>query len=227
MCRPVTVPTHQRREQVLSDAKSLVPAYFEKVEAERLATEKELEKEAATATNEDDDDERREDRINADTRKLKFADRFRLVEKNKAEGTELFKDGNIHHAAKRYKDALGHASKLREYDLGPEDAAKTKKIKVDLHVNMALCWTKLQNNDQALKSAGEALALEPAHPKALYRRAALYEKTAKFDEAKADLKLVLKANEQDKAALALMKRVDAQLARQKAKAKKMAAKMFA
>jgi molecular chaperone DnaK (HSP70) len=217
----------QKKEQVLADAKLLVPAYFAKVEEERLATEQELEKEAATATNEDDDDERREDRINADTRKLKFADRFRLVEKNKAEGTELFKDGNIHHAAKRYKDALGHASKLREYDLGPEDAAKTKKIKVDLHVNMALCWTKLQNNDQALKSAGEALALEPSHPKALYRRAALYEKTAKFDEAKADLKLVLKANEQDKAALALMKRVDAQLARQKAKAKKMAAKMFA
>merc|ERR1719421_2240311 len=216
-----------KKEQVLADAKLLVPEYFEQVEAERLATEKELEKEAATATNEDDDDERREDRINADTRKLKFADRFRLVEKNKAEGTELFKDGNIHHAAKRYKDALGHASKLREYDLGPDDAAKTKKIKVDLHVNMALCWTKLQNNDQALKSAGEALALEPSHPKALYRRAALYEKTSKFDEAKADLKLVLKANEQDKAALALMKRVDAQLARQKAKAKKMAAKMFA
>ena len=217
----------KKKEQVLSDAKALVPEYFEKVEAERLATEKELEKEAATATNDDDDDERREDRINADTRKLKFADRFRLVEKNKAEGTELFKDGNIHHAAKRYKDALGHASKLREYDLGPEDAAKTKKIKVDLHVNMALCWTKLQNNDQALKSAGEALALEPSHSKALYRRAALYEKSSKFDEAKADLKQVLKANEQDKAALALMKRVDAQLARQKAKAKKMAAKMFA
>merc|ERR1719421_2700603 len=118
----------KKKEQVLSDAKALVPEYFEKVEAERLATEKELEKEAATATNEDDD-ERREDRINADTRKLKFADRFRLVEKNKAEGTELFKDGNIHHAAKRYKDALGHASKLREYDLGPEDAAKTKKNK--------------------------------------------------------------------------------------------------
>ena len=55
----------------------------------------------------------------------------------------------------------------------------------------------------------------------------MYEKTSKFDEAKADLKQVLKANEQDKAALALMKRVDAQLARQKAKAKKMAAKMFA
>ncbi len=62
------------------------------------------------------------------------------------------------------------------------------------------------------------------------RRAAAYAKkhaAGQTDEAKADLKLVLKANEADKAALALMKRVDAQLARQKAKAKKMAAKMFA
>ena len=47
----------QKKERVLADAKALVPEYFEKVEAERLATEKELEKEAATATNEDDDDE--------------------------------------------------------------------------------------------------------------------------------------------------------------------------
>merc|ERR1719421_2207551 len=39
-----------KKEQVLSDAKALVPEYFEKVEAERLATEKELEKEAATTT---------------------------------------------------------------------------------------------------------------------------------------------------------------------------------
>lgn len=216
-----------KKDMVLADAKALVPAYFAKVEADRLAMEQELEKEAATATNEDEDDEKRADKINADTRKLKFPDRLRMVEKNKAEGTELFKDGNIHHAAKRYKDALGHASKLREYDLGPEDAAKAKKIKVDLHVNMALCWTKLENADQALKSVQEALDLEPAHPKALYRRAVLYEKASKFDEAKKDLKAVLAINDSDKAALALLRRVDAQLARQKAKSRKMAAKMFA
>ena len=45
-------------------------------------------------------------------------------------------------------------------------------------------------------------------------------------QAKKDLKKVLAANEGDKAATALTKRVDAQLARQKAKTKKMAAKMF-
>ena len=181
-------------------------------------------KAAAEASALEDDDEQREDKINADTRKLKFSDRFRLVEKNKAEGTELFKDGNFHHAAKRYKDALGHAAKFR--DLDPEKDATVKKIKVDLHVNMALCWTKLENPDQSLKSAEEALKLDPDHPKALYRRAALFEKTNKFDEAKKDLVKTLKINPDDKASLALMKRVDVQLARQKAKTKKMAAKMF-
>ncbi|KAH8093587.1 peptidyl-prolyl cis-trans isomerase [Aureococcus anophagefferens] len=213
-------------DEMSAKAQDMVPAYFETIEKERLDMEKQLEAEAAAAAaNDDDDDEAREDRLHADTRKLKFGDRFRLVEKNKKEGTELFKDGNITHAAKRCKDALGHAAKFR--DLNPEQTAQTTKIKVDLHVNMALCWTKLDNVDQALKSAEEALKLEPAHPKALYRRAAAFEKTSKFDEAKKDLNAVLKQNPEDKAALAFAKRVDAQLARQKAKAKKMASKMFA
>merc|ERR1712196_285636 len=47
----------KKKEQVLADAKLLVPEYFAKVEAERLATEKGLEKEAATATNEEDEDD--------------------------------------------------------------------------------------------------------------------------------------------------------------------------
>ena len=212
-----------------AEAKAMVPAYFAIVEEERVAMEKQLEEEAKAAAAQSaldgDDDEQREDRLNADTRKLKFGDRMRLVEKNKNEGTELFKGGNWTHAAKRYKDALGHAAKFR--DLNPDQTAASTKIKVDCHVNMALCWTKLDNVDQALKSAEEALKLAPDHPKAMYRRAAAFEKLAKFDEAKKDLNVLLKANPEDKPSLALAKRVDAQLARQKAKTKKMAAKMFA
>ena len=44
-----------------------------------------------------------------DFRKLKKADRMRLVVKNKEEGTELFKGGNIRPAAARYQKALTHA----------------------------------------------------------------------------------------------------------------------
>ena len=80
---------------------------------------------------------------------------------------------------------------------------------------------------QAIRSCADALDLDAENVKALYRRAAAFEKTSKFDEAKKDLNAVLKQNPEDKAALALAKRVDAQLARQKAKAKKMASKMFA
>jgi hypothetical protein len=47
-----------------------------------------------------------------DFRKLKKADRMRLVVKNKEEGTELFKGGNIRPAAARYQKALSHAGDL-------------------------------------------------------------------------------------------------------------------
>ena len=150
---------------------------------------KELEKEAATATNEDDDDDKEIDQRYA----LKFADRFRLVEKNKAEGTELSRTAifitpprGIH-----ARSCLGW-----EYDRA-RGCHEDQRRPFHEH---GLCWTKLQNNDQALKMPARPSRWS-GHP-AFYRRAALYEKTSKFDEAKADLKR-LKANEADKAALAL------------------------
>ena len=119
-------------------ARDLCPTYFAAIDAEKARVEAELleaEKEAGS-----DDDEAREDRLNADTRKLKFSDRFRLVQKNKDEGTELFKGGNIHHSIKRYRDALAHAAKFSS--LSPDQEQQAKKIKLDLHLNIALCWSK-------------------------------------------------------------------------------------
>jgi len=211
------------------DVQAKSPAYFAAVEADRLADEQELEAEAAKAALErsaggDDDDEAREDKIHADTRRLKFAERFRLVTKNKDEGAELFKDGNFAHAAKRFKDALGHAAKF--FDLSPENAASATKSKVDLYLNLALCWAKMDNSAEVVKCCDEALRLDESSAKALYRRAAALEKTNKFDEAKLDLKKALKLVPEDKAVLALDKRVDAQIARAKAAEKKMWSKAF-
>ena len=62
-------------------------------------------------------------------------------------------------------------------------------------MNMALCWTKLQNNDKALKSAGEALALEPAHPKALYEEPRCTKRPQNSTRPR-PTSPVLKANEQ-------------------------------
>lgn len=210
-------------------AKELCPKYFEAVEREELAAkERAMQEDAANeqeGEEDGDDDEKREDRLNADTRKLKFSDRFRLVQKNKDEGSELFKDGNFLHSAKRYKDALAHAGKLT-HDLSPEQQDQTKRIKIDLHLNMSLCWTKLDNVEQSLRSCDEALKLDGDHPKALYRRAYAYENLKRFDEAKEDVKKALSVAPNDKAILQLQKRIDAQIARQKKKEKAMWGKAF-
>mmetsp|Transcript_20824 Transcript_20824/g.65483 ORF Transcript_20824/g.65483 Transcript_20824/m.65483 type:complete len:673 (+) Transcript_20824:42-2060(+) len=204
-------------------AREACPDYFAALEADKAARDEALEAAAAEAV---DDDERREDRLDADTRRLKFSDRFRLVEKNKNEGSELFKGGNFRHAAKRYKDALAHAAKLT-HDLTPDQQLQTKRVKIDLNINISLCWTKLDNLEQSLRSCDEALKLDDANPKALYRRAYALENLKRYDDAKQDVLKALQAVPDDKAILQLQKRIDAQLARQKKKEKAMWGKAFA
>mmetsp|Transcript_17090 Transcript_17090/g.22152 ORF Transcript_17090/g.22152 Transcript_17090/m.22152 type:complete len:696 (-) Transcript_17090:226-2313(-) len=220
----------EKRTKLEEFAKELCPDYFANLEAERAKTEAEIEASAAQAEkhqDDEDDDERREDKINADTRKLKFSDRMRLVNKNKDEATELFKDGNILHAAKRYKDALGHAIKLDPDSIQPDEAQQLLKMKIDLNVNLSLCWTKLNNLEQSLRACEAALKLDDSHPKALFRRAFVYEQTKRFEEARTDLKRALSLVPEDKALNQLLKRVDAQITRQKKQEKKMWGKAFA
>ena len=50
-----------------------------------------------------------------------------------------------------------------------------KQVKLSLYLNLALCWTKLENMDQVFKCAKDALELDPTNPKALFRRAYVYE----------------------------------------------------
>jgi hypothetical protein len=118
--------------------------YFKKTEEDRLAVEQALASEAVKAASEraaageDDEDH--------DNRKLKKADRMRLVTKNKEEGTELFKGGNYRPAAARYHKALTHTAKF--FDLAPDDEIELKTLKSTLYLNLASCYIKLENWDQ-------------------------------------------------------------------------------
>ena len=77
------------------------------------------------------------------------------------------------------------------------------------------------------KCASEALALDGHNTKALFRRACVYEKRKQFDLAKADIKLAQAqpGGESDKNLATLEKRVNLLVAKEKAKEKKMAAKV--
>lgn len=68
------------------------------------------------------------DKDDHDFRKLKKADRMKLVLRNKDEATELFKDGNYAFAAKHYNKALAHCAKF--VDLADDDKAEVSKTEV-------------------------------------------------------------------------------------------------
>ena len=204
-------------------------AFQSAVAADKLAEEKALEVASAAAAAERAANGEDEDH---DTRKLKFPDRLRLVTKNKEEGTELFKGAvdnvQFRSACARYNKALTHAAKF--VDLSPDQRAEVDALKLSLHLNIAMCWLKItdaENHlDQAIRACDEALAIDADSTKALFRRATAREQKGQYDEAKADLQRAAELAPDDKAVPKLLTRVDAQIARQKAKEKKMYGKMF-
>ncbi|KAL3906606.1 MAG: hypothetical protein SGPRY_010489 [Prymnesium sp.] len=214
----------------LDEVKAGVAAATEEYQAKlaevKAADEAALEAASAAAAAEKAANGEEEDH---DTRRLKFPERLRLVSKNKEEGTELFQGQNWRPAAARYNKALTHAAKF--IDLSPEQAEEVKALKLSLHLNIAQCWLKITDAENHLTQAGcsqpairscdEALELDPDSVKAMYRRAFAKEAKGDYDASKQDLKRAAELAPEDAAVSKLMARVDAQLARQKAKEKKM------
>jgi heat shock protein 4 len=121
-------------------AGGLCSEYLALLEKDKRDVEEMLMKEAAEAALEEKDED--EDH---DFRKLRKPERMRMVVKNKDEGTELFKDGNIRPAAARYQKALSHAAKF--FDLSPEDTEEVNAVKLSIYLNLTQCYLKLGNND--------------------------------------------------------------------------------
>jgi len=214
---------------IKAEVEGVTSAFREAVAADKAAEESALEAASAAAAAEraaagEDEDH--------DQRKLKFPDRLRLVQKNKEEGTELFKGAvdntQYRSACARYNKALTHAAKF--VDLSPDQRTEVDAIKLSLNLNIAMCWLKItdaENHlDQAIRACDDALKIDEASVKALFRRATARELKGQYDEAKADLKRCAELAPDDKAVPKLMTRVEAQIARQKAKEKKMYGKMF-
>ena len=130
----------------------------------------------------------------------------------------------IEFAAARYAKALSHCAKF--VDLNPEDAKEVNDVKLTLNLNLALAYMKMENPDQALRYANDALVIDENHGKALYRRASVYYEKKNWEGASKDLKKALMSTPDDKALLKLLEKVDTQIKRQKLKEKKMAQKMF-
>jgi len=204
-----------KNNQLREEVQQACASFFKAVEEERLSVEMALESEAKKAEAERAAEGEDEDH---DNRKLKKADRMRLVVKNKEEGNELFHGKNFRPAAARYHKALGHCAKF--FDLTADDEKELKQLKLSLHLNLAQCYLNLENWDQAMRNCDDALGIDENNAKALFRRSAVWEAKKEYEMALTDLKSAEKLAADDKMISKAIDRIRKQIQKEKDKAKK-------
>eukprot|EP00918_Siedleckia_nematoides_P094770 GHVU01208026.1.p1 GENE.GHVU01208026.1~~GHVU01208026.1.p1 ORF type:complete len:287 (+),score=102.09 GHVU01208026.1:399-1259(+) len=212
-------PTEEEYRERLRSLRDLCPQYFERIERERMEKEKALEESAAEKAKEEKEDH--------DQRKLPVPQRLDLARKNKEEGNDLLKGGNLEMAGLRYRKVLAHVSKI--FDANEAQQREADDLSVAANLNLAVCFMKLKQELSYKKAVGycdAALAIDSANLKGMYRKAACHDKLGELDEAKASLARALEAHPEDPDLAALQESVGNKLKAQETKQKKMFARML-
>jgi tetratricopeptide (TPR) repeat protein len=200
------------------------PAYMEAVAAKKSALEAELAAESAAREAREAAEAMEAGEVeDHDTRRLKPEERLRKMRMNKEEGNTLLKDGNLEWACTRYMKALTHAGKL--HDATPEQTSEAAALSLSCHLNLSQAYLKLGMLPKCIGSCSSALEIDPTSVKALYRRAMAYYKQKDIEKSRADVTAAL-AIKEDPAIKKLAATLDAIVAKQKAKERNMAKKMF-
>jgi len=116
-------------------------------------------------------------------------EKFAACEKARGEGNELFKDGKLDRAAKKYKKAIGFVDS--DYSLTDEQKIQSKNLKVPCLLNLAACKLKAKEWRDAIDNCNKALEIDKENVKALYRRGQAYNELDDWDLSKSDLKKAL------------------------------------
>merc|ERR1712070_614346 len=208
-----------RFEAVEAEIRDTFPAYHEKLqqeaEEEKLAQEKAAAEYAVHQAAEQAEMEA--NGVVRDTRKLPFAERMKMVMKNKDEGTELFKGGNWEPAAIRYTKALNHAELIK--DPSDEEREALRKVKLSLYLNLAMAFSKMKKWPKAIDNCRYALEIDPENSKALFRRATAYYEDKDYDKAMVDLDKAITIEPVDSAVTKLHKMVEKQITKRDKKEK--------
>lgn len=141
-------------------------------------------------------------------------------------GNNLFKKQDWKAAVSKYSKALRYLEVSGEL---LEEAAQQKlePTALSCFLNTAACNLKMQLWQDALDSCNEALELDEANTKALFRRAQAWQGLKENSKAMIDLKKAQGIAPEDKAISNEMKRVQLKIQQEKEKEKKIYAKMFA
>ncbi|XP_078053837.1 peptidyl-prolyl cis-trans isomerase FKBP5-like isoform X2 [Mustelus asterias] len=116
----------------------------------------------------------------------------------KEKGTFYFKAGKYKQAQIQYRKIVAWLE--QEYCLTQEESRRAKSFTLAAHLNVAMCYLKLNEYLKAMDSCDRALEIDRANEKALYRRGEARLCVNEFDLAKADFQKVLQVNPENKAA---------------------------
>jgi len=214
-------PALERLVALKAKVAEINPKYYEAVESDRLAREKELEEERKRAEAE----EAAKPKDDHDRRQLKKGDRMKKLVSNKTEGTELFKGGNYVPAIERYVKALVHSSKFLG-DLNQDEEKEVEVLKESLHLNLAMCYLKLKEWKKTRASCDSALEINTS-VKGLYRRSQAFYYQRLFDEALRDCQAAVAMDtKNNKGIAAFLVTVQKQVDEQSKKEKAFYGKMF-
>ncbi|KOX76543.1 Peptidyl-prolyl cis-trans isomerase FKBP4 [Melipona quadrifasciata] len=142
----------------------------------------------------------------------------------KEKGTNYFKTNKYNLAIKMYKKVAS----FLEYEGSFEGDLKTQRndLILSAHLNLALCYLKMDQNVEAKDSCNEALKLCPQNEKALFRRGQAYLALASPEIAIKDFQEVLKVEPKNTAAVKQIGICNNLIKKQLEKEKKLYANMF-
>ncbi|KAJ8335626.1 hypothetical protein SKAU_G00389680 [Synaphobranchus kaupii] len=152
---------------------------------------------------------------------------FSVAEDVKSIGNNFFKSQNWMAANKKYSKALRYLEVFGDVVDDDEAQKRLEPIALSCILNIAACKLKMQLWQDAIDSCNEALELNHANTKALYRRAQGWQGMKEYNNALLDLKKAQEITPEDKAIGNEMLRVKQKVKEEKEKEKRTYAKMFA
>lgn len=116
----------------------------------------------------------------------------------KDKGTKYFKESKYELALKYYQKIIT----FLEYEdkLETEEADRRRSLILAGHLNSAMCHLKMGCNLEAMNQCDKALDLDTNNEKGLFRRATAHMNMKNYEDAVADFQMVLKVDQNNKAA---------------------------
>lgn len=135
----------------------------------------------------------------------------------KQQGNDAFKEKTYSLAALFYRKGLLQLDYT--FPDTKKEEEKFKELELTLHLNMALAKFNMDELDETLTHAGQALRVQANHPKALFRRAQVYFKRDLLEDCRKELQKIIEINSNNTEAQELLRELDKKEAKYRSKEK--------